>query len=104
MLTFHRESKRVRYSKKKGAASQHPRALSVGRWDNSRVHATVHTVMSYGRFPSIAEFQGDKNHRQGAKNKQAKPGYFAPILARLMIHIGPINPSRIQAHTPLIQA
>ena len=27
LLTFHRESKRARYSKKKAAASQHPRAL-----------------------------------------------------------------------------
>ena len=27
LLTFHRESKRARYSRKKAAASQHPRAL-----------------------------------------------------------------------------
>ena len=27
LLTFHRESKRARYSKKKAAASQHPGAL-----------------------------------------------------------------------------
>ena len=67
LLTFHRESKRARYSKKKGRCLPAPEG-PVGRVWHSLVRAAAHTVMPDGRFPSVLEFQGDKN-RQEAKNK-----------------------------------